>query len=102
MVEPTTFQESWNHTDPIQREKWRTAIRKEFHNMNHRQLLRKIKRSEIPPDRCCMITIWVFKIKQNGIFRARLVACGYSQISGVYYMENYSPVINDVTFTSYQ
>ena len=28
MVEPTKFQESWNHPDPIQREKWRSAIRK--------------------------------------------------------------------------
>ena len=27
-VEPTTFQESWNHPDPIQKEKWRTAIGK--------------------------------------------------------------------------
>ena len=28
MVEPTTFQESWNHPDPIQSEKWSTSIRK--------------------------------------------------------------------------
>ena len=26
IVEPTTFQELWNHPDPIQREKWRTSI----------------------------------------------------------------------------
>ena len=63
MVEPTTFQESWNHLDPIQREKWRTAIRKEFHDMNRRQVWRKIKRSEIPPGRRCVKTKWVFKIK---------------------------------------
>ena len=41
---------------------------------------------------------WVFKIKRNGIFHARLVACGYSQIPGVDFTENYSPVINDITF----
>ena len=38
MVEPKTFQESWNHPDPIKSEKRRTAIRKEFHDMNHRQV----------------------------------------------------------------
>ena len=66
--------------------------------MNHRKLWRKIKRSKIPPDRRCVNTKWVFKIKQNGIFCASLVACGYSQISGIYYTENYAPVINDVTW----
>ena len=41
---------------------------------------------------------WVFKIKRNGVFRARLVACGYSQVPGVDFTDFYSPVINDVTF----
>ena len=52
----------------------------------------------MPPDRRCVKTKWVFKIKQNGIFRAHLVACGYSQLSGVDYTANYAPVINDVTW----
>ena len=97
MVEPTTFQESWNHPDPIQREKWRTDIRKEFHDVNNRQVWRKIKRSGMPPDRRCMKTKWVSKINRNGIFRARLLACGHSQIDGVDYTANYAPVINGVT-----
>ena len=62
-VEPTTFQELWNHPDPIKCEKLRTAIRKEFHDMNHSQVWRKIKISEMPPDRCCIKTKLVFKIK---------------------------------------
>ena len=66
--------------------------------MNHRKLWRKIKRSKIPPDRRCVNTKWVFKIKKNCIFCARLVACGYSQISGVDYTSTYAPVINDVTW----
>ena len=41
---------------------------------------------------------WVFKIKQNGVFHARLVACGYSQIPGVDFTENYLPVVHDITF----
>jgi hypothetical protein len=34
----------------------------------------------------------------NGIFRARLVACGYSQVPGVDFQESFAPMINDVTF----
>ena len=45
-----------------------------------------------------MKTKWVFEINRNGIFLSHLVACGYSQISGVDYTENYAPVINDVTW----
>jgi hypothetical protein len=40
---------------------------------------------------------WVFKQKKNGIYRARLVALGYSQIPGVDFSENYAPVVNDIT-----
>ena len=40
----------------------------------------------------------MFKIKQNSIYWAYLVACGYSQVPGVDFSENYSLVVNDVTF----
>ena len=41
---------------------------------------------------------WVSKIKRNGVSQARLVAKGFSQIPGEDFTENFSPVINDVTF----
>ena len=31
--EPKSFREAWDHPDPTKREKWRTAIRKEFRDM---------------------------------------------------------------------
>ena len=96
--EPKTFQEAWNHPDEYQREKWRAAICKEFHDMVKRKVWRQIKKRDIPPDRRCVKCKWVFKIKRNGVFQARLVACGYSQIPGVDFTENYSPVVNDIRF----
>ena len=40
---------------------------------------------------------WVFKVKRNGVYHARLVAKGFSQIPGVDFTDNYYPVVNDVT-----
>ena len=97
-VEPKTFQEAYNHVDPVQRDFWRKAIRKEFRDMTNRKVWRKAQRSAMPDDRRCVKNKWVFKIKRNGTFRARLVACGYSQIPGVDYDQSYSPVIHDITF----
>jgi len=40
----------------------------------------------------------VFKVKCDGIFQSRLVACRYSQVPGVDYNKNYAPVINNVAW----
>ena len=41
---------------------------------------------------------WVIKIKCNGVYQACLIAWGYSQVPGINFSENYSPVVNDVIF----
>ena len=66
--------------------------------MGNRQVWKVINRNAVPKDRRCVKCKWVLKVKRNGMFRARLVACGYSQIAGVDFNENYAPVINDVTW----
>jgi transposase InsO family protein len=96
--DPANFQEAWHHPDPVDREKWREAIRKEFRDMIRRGVWRYRKRNQLPGDRKVIGSKWVFKKKRNGVYRARLVALGYSQIPGVDYTENFAPVVNDITF----
>ena len=84
-TEPKTFQEAWHYPIENERERWRIAIRKEI-------------RSMIPNNRRLIGNKWVFKIKRDGTYRARLVALGYSQIPGVDYTDNFAPVAHDVSF----
>ena len=65
--------------------------------MTKHQVFKRIKKKDIPPGRWCVKSKSVFK-KQNGVFHARLVACGYSQIPGVDFTENYSPMVHGITF----
>ena len=59
---------------------------------------RHVKRREHPNDHRLVECRWVFKVKRNCVYHARLVAKGFSQIPGVDFTDNYSPVVNDVTF----
>lgn len=94
---PTTYDEAWNHPDEKLRELWRAAIRKELRSLiKERKVWSVMKRRDIPSGRRCVKSKWVFDVKRSGLFKARLVACGYSQVPGVDFSESYSPVINDV------
>ena len=59
---------------------------------------RHVKRKDHPNDHRLVGCRWVFKVKRNGVYHARLVAKGFSQIPGMDFTDNYSPVVNDVTF----
>jgi hypothetical protein len=66
--------------------------------MEKKQVWELMKKEDIPQDRRTIKCKWIFKIKRNGFFRARLVACGYSQIPGVDFNKSFAPVVNDVSF----
>ena len=66
--------------------------------MIERGVWRKSDRKKIPNNRRLIGNKWVFKIKRDGTYRARLVALGYSQIRGVDYTDNSAPVAHDVSF----
>ena len=56
------------------------------------------ERNDHPNDHRLVGCRWVFKVKRNVVYHARLVAKGFSQIPGMDFTDNYSPVVNDVTF----
>ena len=97
-TEPKTFQEAWHY--PIEKEKdnWRTATKKEIRSMIEREVWRKTDRKKKPSNRRLLGNKWVFKIKRDGTYGARLVGLGYSQIPGVDYTDNFAPVAHDVSF----
>jgi hypothetical protein len=57
--------------------------------MEKKQVWEVMNKEDIPQHRRTIICKWIFKIKRNGDFRARLVACGYSQITGVNFNESF-------------
>ena len=100
--EPLTFKQAWFHDNLEDRNKWRAAIMKEIKCMLGKGVWEDMTREKFdkldPSDKIkrpigCR---WVFKIKRNGVYRARLVAQGYSQIKGIDYDENYSPVVKEI------
>ena len=78
-TEPKTFQEAWHSPIEEERNKWQAAIRKEIRSMINRGVWRKIDKMKIPENRRLIGNKWVFKIKRDGTYRARLVGLAYSQ-----------------------
>ena len=93
-----TFGRFWHSSVEEERNNWQMAIRKEIKSMIDRGVWRKVDRKNIPNNRRLIGNKWVFKIKRDGTYRARLVALGYSQIPGVDYTDNFAPVAHDMSF----
>ena len=61
---PNLFQEAYNHSDPVLREKWRDAIKKEVRDMINRGVFHRMKQRDVPNNRQCVKHKWVFDIKR--------------------------------------
>jgi Reverse transcriptase (RNA-dependent DNA polymerase)/gag-polypeptide of LTR copia-type/Zinc knuckle len=96
--EPSSFEEAVNCEKQEDQDAWKEAINKELKEMSKRGVWEVIDEKDVPNDRRCIKNKWIFKVKRNGVFRARLVACGYSQVPGVDFTESFAPVLNDVSF----
>ena len=59
---------------------------------------RHVNKKDCPQDQRLVGCRWVFKVKHNDVYHARLVAKGFRKIHGIDFTDNYSPVVNDATF----
>ena len=96
--EPNNFNEAWNHQSPNERRKWKEAFTKELYNMENKNVWKAIYKTNTLKDRRLIGCKWVYKIRRDGTYSARLVALGYSQAPAVDFTDNFAPVVNDVTF----
>ena len=86
---PQSFQVAWWDPDLISREKWREAIHLESKKMLDMGVWRHVK-SEDHLNDCKLVGCrWVFKVKRNGVYCARLVAKGSSQIPEMEFIDQW-------------
>ena len=69
---------------------WKEAMESEIEAMYR---LDAWELCDLPPDRKAIGSRWVFKLKDDGRFRARLVARGFTQLEGLDYDGVYAPVM---------
>lgn len=91
-TDPETLHEALSAPD---KEEWKAAIQSELDSLEASKTWELVPR---PKDRKVIKCKWVFRKKydENGHpqrYKARLVACGYSQVEGTYYKETFSPVV---------
>jgi hypothetical protein len=77
---------------------WAIAHKHELRSCESRRVWKIVKKCNVPKGRKIIGNRWVFARKDDGRYRARTVAQGYSQIPGKDFHENHAPVIHDTTF----
>ena len=84
--EPHTLQQASWRPDLETRVKWHDEIRQEFNKIISMGVWRNVGSTSIPSGR------------RLEVYQARLVEKGFCQIPGLDFTDNFSPVVNDVTF----
>jgi hypothetical protein len=83
---PNTFKQAQASPDASQ---WECAMQEEINSLHERNIWKLVPRLK---SQDTIRGKWVFTIKEDGQYKARYVAKGYSQIQGIDYNETFSPV----------
>jgi hypothetical protein len=84
--DPATYKEAMEAADA---EEWAEACNYKMDALSKNDTWELV---DLPPGRKAIKSKWVFKLKIDGRFRARLVAKGFTQIPGIDYNETFYPV----------
>lgn len=94
-LEPANYREMMKVQD---KDDWLKGCNKKLENLKKRKVWEIIKKSDVPANRTLIGNKWVFKRSRKTLdHRSRLVKLGYTQIPGVDFTDNFSPVVHDVT-----
>lgn len=85
-----TYQEAISGPD---RDCWLKAIDEEKNSLEENKTWKLVNESEVK-DKKILSNKWIFKIKEDGRYKARLVVRGCEQIYGMDFNETFSPVIS--------
>ena len=61
--------------------------------MNH-DTFEFVDYDKVPTEKTLLDSRWVFRIKNDGRYKARFVVKGFTQVQGVDYMKTYAPVMS--------
>lgn len=73
-------------------DKWHNAEKTEYDSLIENKTWVLVPRSKLPEGRKTVTSRWVYDLKHDGRYKARLVARGFTQVWGEDYNETFSPV----------